>query len=97
VAQDADQKSNDLLRTGFDHYAALGVPETPARFLGAFSDSVLDPYNGLGGIARMAKQGKNARALGEFIKEFGVGQGIAAGTVAPSMQPVQDRLTSTYY
>lgn len=95
VAYDADQRADDTMIDGAGHYERLGVNPTAARFLGAASDSVLDPYNGLGGFVRMAKQGKNARALWELGKEFGVGQGMAAAPSVMTLPGVQDFLRAT--
>lgn len=77
--------------SGGDHWQRLGVPETPALFLGAATDAVLDPYNGLGGFARMAKEGKRARALLELTKEFGYGQAMAGGITAMKAYENQEK------
>jgi hypothetical protein len=80
-AQVADYATRTGSQTsGYDHWKRSGVPDTPALFLGAATDAVLDPYNGLGRAVRVAKEGKRAHALVELAKEFGFGQAIAAGS-----------------
>lgn len=78
---EADKRTDSMYIDGTEHYERAGVPKPAAYFLGAFSDSALDPWGGLGFAARTARAGKPMRALRDLISEFGLGQ-AAAGVAA---------------
>jgi hypothetical protein len=80
VGQAHTNKTNDLYGTGDKHFQRAGMSETPAAFAGAFTDSVLDPWNGLGRAAKMARAGMKVKALKEVVGEFGFPMGTAAAS-----------------
>jgi len=81
VAQAHTNKTDALYGEGDKHFQRTGMSETPAAFAGAFTDAVLDPWNGLGRAAKMARAGMKVKALREVVGEFGMPMGAAAASV----------------
>jgi hypothetical protein len=93
----ASQRGGELQLSAADSLEAAGVPRTPALIAGTAMDSVLDPWNGLGGAVKAARAGK--RALGSLVGEFGLGQAMVAPSyggpvlagLLPAPQPAEYR------
>lgn len=85
----ADKQVDDMMIDGSEHYRKAGMPKTPALFMGALSDSLLDPYGGWSQAMKAASQGQRASAAWNLAKEWGLGQGFAgvAATGSRSDQP----------
>jgi len=81
VQADAANKVNDMYIDGPEHFQRAGVSRVPSLFMGAATDAIMDPYNGLGNAVRIAKSGAPLKALWGLVKEFGFNQG-AAGLAA---------------
>jgi hypothetical protein len=63
--------------TGSDHLMSYGVPETPARFLGATMDNILNPLppplKAISAASRAGQTAKAARMLGtEMLPSYGL-------------------------
>ncbi|NBW20067.1 MAG: hypothetical protein EBR82_70060 [Caulobacteraceae bacterium] len=74
----ANRDMQDMYIDGKQHWMRTGVPEVPALFLGAMSDSVLDPYTGWANAVKNARMGNRAAAAMGLAKEYGWGTGGAS-------------------
>lgn len=79
----AQDKIDQAIPSGWQHYESLGLPPEAAVPLGVMSDIVLDPYSSAGSAMRLARAGKAGAAAGEVLKDSAMGAGIPAATSVP--------------